>query len=165
MKITERIDYAAAPDAVFAMLTDPAFQEAKCLEAGSARHESAVRPAGDGARVVTKRDLPAQDLPDFVRSIVGGTLSVTESYDWSGASSDGGRDGSLVVEVAGAPVTLRAKVRLVPGGSTTAMTIDGELKASIPLLGGKVERAAAPAVIHAIRGEGRTGARWLAEHA
>ena len=82
-----------------------------------------------------------------------------------GASSDGGRDGSLVVEVAGAPVTLRAKVRLVPGGSSTAMTIDGDLKASIPLLGGQVERAAAPAVIHAIRGEGRTGDRWLAEHA
>jgi hypothetical protein len=165
MKITERIDYAAAPAAVFAMLTDPAFQEAKCIEAGSQRHESTVTPAGDGARIVTQRDLPADNLPDFVRSIVGDTLSVTETYDWGAPADDGGRDGRLVVEVAGAPVALRAKVRLVPGGGTTAMTIDGDLKASIPLLGGKVEKAAAPAVIHAIRGEGRTGARWLAERA
>ncbi|HET7799154.1 MAG TPA: DUF2505 domain-containing protein [Humibacillus xanthopallidus] len=165
MKITERIDYTAAPDAVFAMLTDPAFQEAKCLEAGSARHESAVTPAGDGARVVTQRDLPAHNLPDFARSIVGDTLSVTETYDWAGAGADGSREGSLVVEVAGAPVALRAKVRLVPGAGNTVMTIDGDLKASIPLLGGKVEKAAAPAVIDAIHGEGRTGARWLAERA
>jgi hypothetical protein len=165
MKITERIDYAAAPAAVFAMLTDPAFQEAKCIEAGSQRHESTVTPAGDGARVVTQRDLPADNLPDFAKSIVGDTLSVTETYDWAAPTADGARDGTLLVEVAGAPVALRAKVRLVPGGASTAMTIDGDLKASIPLLGGKVEKAAAPAVVDAIHGEGRTGARWLAERA
>lgn len=165
MKITERIDYAAAPDTVFAMLTDKAFQEAKCIEAGSHRHESVVTPAGDGARVVTKRDLPADNLPDFVRSIVGHTLSVTETYDWAGPAVDGARDGSLVVEVAGAPVALHAKVRLQPGANGTAMVIDGDLKAAIPLLGGKVEKAAAPAVIHAIHGEGRTGKHWLVERA
>lgn len=165
MKIIERIDYPAAPAAVFAMLTDPAFQEAKCIEAGSQRHESVVTPAGDGARVVTQRDLPAHNLPDFVRSIVGDTLSVTETYDWAGPTADGARDGSLVVEVAGAPVALRAKVRLEPGSSSTAMVIDGDLKAAIPLLGGKVEKAAAPAVIEAIHGEGRTGKHWLVESA
>jgi hypothetical protein len=165
MKITERLDYAATPAAVFAMLTDPAFQEAKCIDAGSQRHESAVTPAGDGARIVTQRDLPADDLPDFVRSIVGDTLSVTETYEWAGASADGSREGTLVVEVAGAPVALRAKVRLIPGGTGTAMTIDGDLKASIPLLGGRVEKSATPAVVHAIHGEKRTGQRWLAERA
>jgi Protein of unknown function (DUF2505) len=165
MKITETIDYAATPDAVFAMLTDPAFQEAKCIEAGSARHESAVTSTGDGARIVTRRELPADDLPDFVRSIVGDTLSVTETYDWGGAGADGSRDGTLVVEVAGAPVALRAKVRLVPGASGTSMLINGDLKASIPLLGGRVEKAAAPAVVHAIHGEERTGRRWITERA
>ena len=45
------------------------------------------------------------------------------------------------------------------------MTINGDLKASIPLLGGRVEKAAAPAVVHAIHGEERTGRRWLTERA
>jgi hypothetical protein len=165
MRITETIDYAASPDAVFAMLTDPAFQEAKCIEAGSARHESAVTSTGDGARIVTRRELPADDLPDFVRSIVGDTLSVTETYDWAGAAAGGSRDGTLVVEVAGAPLALRAKVRLTAAGSGTSMTIDGDLKASIPLVGGRVEKAAAPAVVHAIHGEERTGRRWITERA
>ena len=87
MKITETIDYAAAPAAVFAMLTDPAFQEAKCIEAGSERHESAVTSVGDGARVVTQRELPADDLPDFARSIVGDRLAVTVTYEWGGAAA------------------------------------------------------------------------------
>ena len=59
------------PRRVYAMVTDPAFQERKCVEAGAQRHEAAVSAAGDGTRVVTKRDLPADDLPDFAKSIVG----------------------------------------------------------------------------------------------
>ena len=45
------------------------------------------------------------------------------------------------------------------------ITIDGDLKASIPLFGGKVEKAAAPAVVDAIRSEQRTGNAWLSERA
>lgn len=165
MKITETLNYAADPATVFAMLTDEAFQERKCIEAGALRHESAVSRNGDSARIVTQRDLPTDRLPDFAKSLVGTRLAVTETYDWGGAGADGGRTGRLVVEVAGAPVALRASVALTPVGSGTTMTVEGDLKASIPLLGSKVERAAAPAVIDAIRGEGRSGVRWLTERA
>ena len=163
MKISETITYAAPPETVYAMKTDPAFQEAKCIDAGSQRHESAVTPAGDGARIVTQRDLPADDLPDFAKSIVGPNLSVTETYDWGAAAADGSRSGSLKVEVAGAPVVMRGAVRLAAAGNGTQITIDGDLKASIPLFGGKVEKAAAPAVVDAIRSEQRTGNAWLSE--
>jgi uncharacterized protein YndB with AHSA1/START domain len=163
MKISETITYAAPPETVYAMVTDRASQERKCVEAHAQRHEAAVSPAGEGARVVTKRDLPADDLPDFAKSIVGPTLSVTETYEWGGPATDGTRTGTLTVEVAGAPVAMRSTVRLAPAGGGTQITIDGDLKASIPLFGGKVEKAAAPAVIDAIRSEQRTGNAWLAE--
>ncbi|MGO4603368.1 DUF2505 domain-containing protein [Terrabacter sp. 2YAF2] len=165
MKISETITYAAPPETVYAMVTDRSFQERKCVEAGAQRHEASVSPAGDGARVVTKRDLPADDLPDFAKSIVGPNLSVTETYDWGAATADGSRSGSLTVEVAGAPVAMRGAVRLAAAGSGTQITIDGDLKASIPLFGGKVEKAAAPAVVDAIRSEQRTGNAWLSERA
>ncbi|MEO7131946.1 MAG: DUF2505 domain-containing protein [Dermatophilaceae bacterium] len=163
MKITETVDYRAAPDVVFAMLTDEAFQERKCVDAGALRHDVAVAPVGDGARIVTRRDLPTDSLPDFAKSLVGTSLSITETYEWGGAKPDGSRTGDLTVEVAGAPVALRAKVALVPNASGSSLRIDGDLKASIPFLGSRVEKASAPPVIHAIRAEGRTGARWLAE--
>ena len=165
MKISETITYAAPPETVYAMVTDRAFQERKCVEAGAQRHEASVSPDGDGARVVTKRDLPADDLPDFAKSIVGPKLSVTETYDWGAAAADGSRSGTLTVEVAGAPVAMRGAVRLAATGSGTQITINGDLKASIPLFGGKVEKAAAPAVVDAIRSEQRTGTAWLSERA
>jgi hypothetical protein len=163
MKISETISYVAAPDAVFAMVTDPHFQERKCVEAGALRHEAAVSPTGDGARVVTRRDLPTDGLPDFAKSVVGGTLSITETYEWSGAAPDASRKGTLTVEVAGAPVAMRSDVRLSPTGAGTTISIEGDLKASIPLLGRRIEKAAEPAVVNAIRSEQRTGRAWLAE--
>ena len=165
MRISETISYVAAPDAVFAMVTDPRFQERKCVEAGALRHDAAVTAAGDGARVVTRRDLPTDGLPDFAKSVVGTTLSITETYEWSGPDGDAGRTGTLTVEVAGAPVAMRSDVRLLPSGGGTTITIEGDLKASIPLFGGKVEKAAAPAVVDAIRSEQKTGQAWLSEHA
>ena len=165
MKLSETMTYAAPPETVYAMVTDPAFQERKCVEAGAQQHASAVSPVGGGDRVVTKRDLPADDLPDFAKSMVGGTLSVTETYEWGAAAADGARTGTLTVEVAGAPVALRSAVRLAPTVGGSQITVDGDLKASIPLFGGKIEKAAAPAVIEAIRSEQRTGTAWLAERA
>ena len=165
MKISETVDYPATPEAVFAMLTDEQFQARKCLAAGALRHDTAIQPVGEGVRIVTKRDLPTADLPDFAKSLIGPKLAITETYDWGPAGADGSRFGELDVEVAGAPVSLSAKVALVPNGAGAQMRVDGNLKASIPLLGGKVEKSAAPAVIDGIHQEGRTGRAWLAERA
>jgi hypothetical protein len=58
---------------------------------------------------------------------------------------------------------MRSTVRLAPSGGGSEISIVGDLKASIPLFGGKVEKAAAPAVVDAIRSEQRTGQAWLAQ--
>lgn len=165
MRITETITYDATPDEVYEMKTDPAFQERKCVEAGAVRHDVEVTSVGQGARVVTRRDLPTDDLPDFVKSIVGAHLTVTETYEWLGAAADGSRDGRVTVEAAGAPVALRGTVAIRPVATGTSLTIDGDLRASIPLLGGKIEKAAAPAFIRAIQREEESGRLWLAERA
>jgi hypothetical protein len=39
--------------------------------------------------------------------------------------------------------------------------LDSELKARLPLIGGKIEKAAAPAIREAIEIEGRTAQEWL----
>ncbi len=165
MRITEKIDYPAGPEAVFAMLTSEAFQERKCAEAGALSHDVDITQTAGGARIVTNRDLPTDGLPDFAKSMVGNRLAITETYVWAAAGGEGSRPGTLTVEVAGAPVALHATVRMAPGGSGTTIVIDGDLKAAIPLFGGKVEKASAPAVIDAILGEQRTGTAWLTENA
>lgn len=163
MRITETITYPAAVEVVYAMKTDPAFQERKCADSGALAHDVAVRQNGAGALVVTRRDLSTDGLPDFVKSIVGGRLSITETYQWDGPRADGSREGTLTVEAAGAPVAMRGTVHLEPVLEGTNLNIDGDLKAHIPLIGGRIEKAAAPAFIKALRSEHESGRRWLAE--
>lgn len=162
MKISETVDYPAAPDTVFAMLTDEKFQARKCQQAGSLSEDVAVTRAGGGTRVVTRREMPTNDFPDFAKSLIGSRLTITETYEWEAADDTGNRPGELTVELGGAPVSLRAKLALTPDGAGTHMHLDGDLRASVPLIGGRIERSAAPAIIGGIHSEGAVGRAWLA---
>ena len=162
MKISATVDYAATPHEVFAMLADEDFQARKCAATGALSHSVSISAQGDRTVIVSSRDLPTEDFPDFVRSIVGATLAVTETQDWGPAGPDGGRQGTLTVDIAGAPIDLAGTLSLAPGGQGSVEFVEGDLKARIPLIGGKIERAAAPAIESAIKVEQETGQAWLA---
>ena len=165
MKFSADISYTAPPEKVYAMLIDPAFQEKVCLATGALDHSVDVEPAhtsGDGgATITTTRKLPAQGLPDFVRTFVGETLDVMRVDHWGPPEADGSRRGTIVVEIQGTPVRLSGTVEMAPSGSGTLEHVLGDLKAAVPLLGGKIERAAEPAVRGAVAKEQEIGDEWL----
>lgn len=163
MHLSAEINYAgAAPAAVFAMLTDSTFQERKCAATGSLAYEVDVLTHADGsASITTHRTMPGDEVPEFVRRFVGGTVRVVERCDWQVEDGDGSRRGNIVVEITGVPVLLTAALSLRPFGDGTVYEVDGELKASVPLIGGRIEKSAEPAIRSAIRVEERTGRAWL----
>jgi hypothetical protein len=162
MKISAIIDYAATSHDVFAMLADEDFQNRKCLATGASSHTVSISRQDGRTQIVSRRALPADDFPSFVRSMVGETLTVTETQDWGPSGTDGTRRGTLTVDITGAPISLEGTLTLAPGGEGTVETIEGDLRARIPFLGPKVEQAAAPAIQSAIRVEGENGKAWLA---
>ncbi|HEX2704780.1 MAG TPA: DUF2505 domain-containing protein [Candidatus Lustribacter sp.] len=162
MKIVRAIDYPASPHVVFLMLSDEAFHERKCQAAGALEHFVTITTTGAGASIITARVMSTDGLPDFVRSMVGARITILETYHWGPADASGNRIGSLVVNVGDAPLAMTANVDLAPADAGTVMTIDGHLRARIPLFGSKVEVAAAPVIDAAIRVEHRTGQAWLA---
>lgn len=162
MRISETVDYPATPDVVFAMLTDERFQARKCEAGGSLSHDVAVSQVEDGVRVVTKRDVPTHGFPDFAKPFIGSRLTITETYEWAAPNGDGSRSGQLTIELGAAPVTMRGRLALVPTGAGTQMRVDGDLKAAVPFIGGKVERTAGPALVDGIRTDGEVGRAWLA---
>lgn len=165
MRFSAEIRFDADPHRVFAMIVDPAFQEAKCAASGSIEHEIDVSEHEDGSAVViNRRTMPTDHLPDFVRSLVGSTIQLHETQRWAAPSADGSRTGSIEVEIHGAPVRFRGSVALAADGAGTHWPIEGEIKASMPLIGGKIEKAAQPAVHAGIGVEQRIGTKWLAEH-
>jgi hypothetical protein len=165
VRLTADIRYDAEPDAVFAMLCEPGFQEKRCVATGALSHEVSIEEYDDGSVTVTAhRTMPTDAVPDFVRTFVGQTLVVSEIQDWHAPDTDGARDGTLVLEIKGAPVRMTGTLRLTADGPGTLETIDCDLKAAVPLVGGKIEKSVEPAIRAAIRVEEREGRDWLATH-
>jgi hypothetical protein len=167
LRLTDEIRYAADPDTVFAMLSDPDFQDSKCRATGALEHSVEVEPDDEGGvTITTSRSMPTDQLPDFLRGLAGGTLTVVQVETWDPPDGDGGREGTIEVEISGAPVSMHGTLSLAPDGTgdgaRTVETIDGELKAKVPLIGGRIEKAAEPAVRAAVRAERHTGTAWLA---
>jgi uncharacterized protein YndB with AHSA1/START domain len=164
MDLHRETTYAAKPAAVFAMLTDETFIRRRAAASHAVRSDVRVEPTSTGVRTTTHQTLPA-DVPDFVRRLVGQHIELDEVIAWGAAAPDGARSGELRVDVANAPVTMRGTIQLVPetGGGSTRQVVDAVLKASVPLIGRKIEEAAAPAVVAGLDGMGDLGAAWLAE--
>lgn len=161
MQIDAAMSYNAAPDAVFAVIVDPRFQDAKCVATGALSHS--VDVAEDGPRVVvtTERQLPADGLPDFLRPYVKDGIRIRERLSWAPPTSNGERVADLAIEFLGQPMTLRGTRTLRPDGVGSAEVVTAELTAKLPLLGGMIEKAAAPVVLDAVRVEEKLAREWL----
>jgi hypothetical protein len=163
MRVTAEIHYSADPATVFEMLTDKAFQDRKLSETGALSWDARVQREGDAAVIVSHRELSTDIVPDSFRSMVGQQITIVQTERWGPARADGSRTGTLEVEVGAAPVKLTAALTLAATSTGTTQSVDGELKARVPLLGGKIERSVEPAVRAAITAEERIGQAWLAE--
>ncbi len=155
MDISTSLDFAAQPDAVYAMLLDQAYQEQVCVASESISYDAKV----SGSTTSTTRTLAA---PASAARFTGPQLTVIEDITWGPAGAGGARTGDIHLTVKGQPVTLKGKLLLGPGGRGTTMNLTGELKVAIPLLGKKLEQAAAPAVLAGFRTQQKVGDSWLA---
>jgi len=161
MDLYSELRFDADPAAVFAMLTDEAFIAKKITAAKALKHEASVRRDGDRVTIDVLRVMPP-DVPDFVRRFVGETIDIRQRDVWEPANGDGSRDGSIVLEMSGAPVKATGAMRLAANGTTTVVTVKGLLKASVPLVGGKIEQAVHQGLTEAAKIEERVGRDWLA---
>ena len=163
MRLTTHEELDGTVDEVHALLIDPAFQEAKCA-ATTNNGVYTVKVGGgvDGHRVLTERQLPSDGLPDMARSFVGDHLTIIEVLDWVGPAADGSRTSAVDIHIKGAPLTVKGTIRLQPQGKRTVEVIEAELKANVPLIGGKLERAAADPINAAIGIEIELLREWLA---
>jgi len=163
MKLNRTLRYDADPAAVFTMMLDEDFIARKTYAANAIRHVASVERNGDSATVHLTRVMPP-DVPDIVRRFVGDTIEIQQTDTWQPAAADGSRDGTIELSVAGAPVKCHGTMQLRPDGAGTTLTIAGDVKASIPLVGGKVEQAVLDGLNVAVEREQATGNAWLSEN-
>lgn len=167
MDLRREITFSADVDAVVAMMLDREFLEQRCAASNSVAYSVDVpegaSPAGTEPVVVhIHRSLSTEGMPDLVHKFVGATIEIDEHIRWLPASGDGTRTAQDHLQVQGVPVTMTGTLLLAPNGDGTRYTVEQQLKAGIPLLGAKIEKAAAPVVLGSIDTDERLGAQYLA---
>ena len=130
-------DIPADVETTFAAISSEAWAAAKAkrLEDGSevvSRSES-----GDGVTLVVSRKLP-DAIPGFLQKFLPADGRVKQTDTWT-AASGGVRAGTWQADTPGSPVKVGGTMRFEPAGDGCRYVVEGEIKASIPLIGGKAE--------------------------
>jgi len=159
--LSARMPLPADPAAAYALLTDPDYAQAVGEATGGQEVVVTVAPSEDGGAVVTsKRVLPAE-LPSYAKAVVGDSLKLTETRTFGPAAADGSRTGTAQVSFDGAPVSITGPLALVAADGGSELVLDAKVAASIPFVGGKIEKFAAEQIERFMRKEGEVAADRL----
>ncbi len=131
-------EFGAAPAAVYALLTDRAFLDAR-LEATGGNDPEVVSLDTDGGatKIVTRQAIPAAALPSMVASMISGDPITERTEDWRADGAGYLADFSVVIK--GAPATLKGTIALTPSGAGSSLAVNASASVPIPLFGGKIE--------------------------
>ena len=160
MKLSERFEYPASPDQVFALVSDPTFREESCRHQGARDYDVAVTTEGDTTAVTIERTMES-DMPDFIKKLTGDAVTVTQVEKWGPADASGSRTADVTVDVHGQPARMRGTSTIAGTGATTVMTLDGDVKVAIPLIGKRIEPEVAKAISASLREEVEFGTTRL----
>ncbi len=156
-------NFTGSPSDVFSVLAQEDFIVAKCAATGSLSTQVKVSQDSDSDvhTLTSIRVLPA-DLPGPAKSLVGDTITVTETQVWSAPGPDGGRTATVTVEFSG-PMGFTGTLELTPTQSgNTTITSRGTFTANVPFIGGKIEKVAAEQTQRYLSAEERVAGEWLA---
>lgn len=137
--------YPAGVDETFAVITEASLYEAAAVRSRAIKHSAQVTHVHHVHTISLERSLPIDDVPPFAKSFVGDGLLVRETTWWKAGQSDDasapGYQATFDAQIVGKPVTFKGSMRLVPEGAHCRQFITGELKAAVPLFGGRIELA------------------------
>ena len=120
-----------------------------------------VTETPDGGAVITcTRSMPAE-VPSYAAPFVGDTITITERQAWGPAAADGSRTADVTVDF-NSPLAYRGTIELVASADGSVARNAGQFKASVPFVGGKVEKVAAEMTQKYLAKEATVGAEWLA---
>jgi hypothetical protein len=160
--LTHSVEFPYAAEVVFATGIRKDYIEAKAPALG---HEDAelleLEDGPDGGRAKARYTVET-DLPSWAKKMLPARNTITESHSWPGRGSDGGRSYAFTVTVANVPVEIRGSVALRPHTPTSCRSDARiEVKAGLPLFGGKLEDLVAADLQRTIEGEARFMREWL----
>lgn len=156
MRLRHELAYAAPPDDVLAMLGDPLFWERVAAATGALSSTATVSTEGETTRVVVDQEQEVVGVPSFAKKFVGDSTRAITTQVWHGTEA------AFEVATPGKPTSISGTATLTPNGTGSTLTYDLEVKASVPLVGGKLEKLVVELTTEGFDKEQVVGAAWLA---
>jgi uncharacterized protein YndB with AHSA1/START domain len=150
--LRKELTYDAGPEAVHAMLTDPAFRE----ESLERQHVLCGSAKTEGERVTVEQVQSAGSLPSFARKLVGDEIVILQQEWWTSTTA-----ADVHVTIPGKPGEMSGTILLTPAGAGTLEVVEMTIRVGIPLVAGKIEKLVADMLGKALDKEHETGRDWL----
>lgn len=156
-RVSHTLTYPATTvDDVFAMLGDPAYRKAVGDYQKVTDFACSIAPSGSGMSVRLEQAHATDRIPSFAQRLVGSEIRFVQEESWSSPS---GAD--IHVTIPGKPGDISGSTSLTQSGDDVVQRIDLGVKASIPLVGGKIEDLIAGFLGKAFDAENKVGVKWL----
>jgi hypothetical protein len=133
--------YDADVETVYRLISEPSFIERKYADQGATEITIESSEVDGAVHNVIRRKMTI-DLPGFAKKVMSPTNTVVQTEQWSVPDANGARVCAYTVEVQGGPSRIAGTVTLSAGSGGTDQDIAAEVKVSIPLVGGKLEKFA-----------------------
>lgn len=164
MDLKDSHDYDVPAEAVIDMFADQDAVRARYEGMGHRDVEILGVDRSDDRLEVRTRRVVDVDLPGFARKVLQPTNTMSQTDTWE-RRDDGSWDGRFEVDVAGAPVELSGKMRLVPDGDGCRHEVTITMNVKVPLVGGKIaDWVGKNDAKETLAKEFAAGDAWLAEH-
>ena len=95
-------------------------------------------------------------VPSFAKKFVGDSTRAITTQVWRGPEA------SFQVDTPGKPTSISGTATLAEHGTGSTLTYDLDVKASVPLVGGKLEKLVVELTTAGFEKEQAVGAAWLA---
>jgi hypothetical protein len=156
MRLRHELAYDAPPADVIAMMSDPLFWERVGEANDVISWTPTVTTEAEGTRVVIDEQQRTAGVPSFAKKIVGESTRVVITQVWWGQQA------SYEIETPGKPTRVRGTATVSPNGTGAVLVYDLDVKASVPLIGGKLEKLVVDLTREGFDKEQTVGAAWLA---
>lgn len=150
-------------DAIVAAYTSRDFHEHLAAKVGSELKDFEVSGTAEtGFEVISKQAMSADKLPEIAKKVIKGTVNVTVTDKWSAPDASGSRRSDTTVDIAGAPVKAVASQTLhARSAAETLATVRGDVDVKIPIIGGKIKKAAEPYMRKFVELQATEVAKWI----
>ena len=118
MRFVHEMTYDAAPEAVAAMMADPAFREAVCEHQQVLEYAVSVDDAGGALVVSVDQVQEARGMPSYAQKFVGDQIEIAQRETWRQPTI-----ADVVVTVPGKPVRMTGTIVLEDDGDRTLETV------------------------------------------